>query len=67
MEDDRMNIICLAGRTMGIAVAWLCTKSFLAVKFSGAERRSRRLAKVIALDEIASPHDVRQAISEEYE
>jgi ribose 5-phosphate isomerase B len=62
-----MNIICFGGRTMGIAVAWLCTKSFLAAKFSGAERHSRRLAKVIDLDEIRVPHEVRLSISEEYE
>ena len=34
VEDDDMNIICFGGRTMGIAVAWQCAKSFLAAKFS---------------------------------
>ena len=67
VEDDDMNIVCFGGRTMGIAVAWLCTKSFLAAKFSGAERHSRRLAKVIDLDEIRIPHEVKQAVSQEYE
>jgi len=51
VEDDDMNIICFGGRTMGIALTWLCTRSFLAAKFSGAERFSRRLAKVIDLEE----------------
>ncbi len=41
-----MNILCLGGLTTGVAVAWNCVKSFLAAKFSGAERNRRRLAKV---------------------
>jgi Ribose/Galactose Isomerase len=44
-----MNILCLGGRTTGIAVAWECVKSFLAAKFSGRERHLRRLAKVRAI------------------
>jgi ribose 5-phosphate isomerase B len=44
-----MNILCLGGRTTGIAVAWDCVKSLLAAKFSGAERHLRRLAKVSAI------------------
>jgi len=46
VEDDDMNILCLGGRTTGIAVAWDCVKSFLGAKFSGAQRHRRRLAKV---------------------
>ena len=41
-----MNILCLGGRTMGIAVAWDCTRSFLAAKFSNAVRHRRRVEKV---------------------
>jgi len=67
VEDDDMNIICFGGRTMGIAVTCLCTKTFLAAKFSGADRHSRRLAKVIELDQIRVPHEVRQTISKDYE
>jgi ribose 5-phosphate isomerase B len=44
-----MNILCLGGRTTGIAVAWDCVRSFLAAKFTGAERHLRRLAKVSAI------------------
>jgi len=44
-----MNILCLGGLTTGVAVAWNCVKSFLATKFSGAERHRRRLAKVSAI------------------
>ena len=49
VEDDDMNVLCLGGRTTGGAVAWDCVKSFLAAKFSGAERHRRRLAKVSAI------------------
>ena len=49
VEDDNMNILCLGGRTTGIAIAWDCVNSFLAAKFSGAERHLRRLAKVSAI------------------
>jgi len=49
VEDDDMNILCLGGRTTGIAVAWDCLRSFLAAKFTGAERHLRRLAKVRAI------------------
>ncbi len=44
-----MNILCLGGLTTGVAVAWNCVKSFLAAKFSGAERHRRRLDKVSAI------------------
>lgn len=50
-----MNILCLGGRTTGIAVAWDCVKSFLAAKFSGADRHLRRLAKTSALRTNRSP------------
>ena len=54
VEDDNMNILCLGGRTTGIAIAWNCVKNFLAAKFSEAERHQRRLAKVKALRDVAS-------------
>jgi ribose 5-phosphate isomerase B len=50
VEDDDMNIVCFGGRTMGIALAWDCTKNFLDAKFSGAERHRRRLTKVAQLE-----------------
>ncbi len=50
VEDDNMNVLCLGGRTMGIAVAWDCVKNFLGAKFSGAERHRRRLAKVLEVE-----------------
>jgi ribose 5-phosphate isomerase B len=53
VEDDDMNVVCFGGRTMGIALAWDCTKNFLDAKFSGAERHRRRLAKVAQLENSA--------------
>src|SRR5678815_4808934 len=44
VEDDDMNILCLGGRTTGLAVAWDCVRNFLSAQFSGAERHRRRLA-----------------------
>lgn len=50
VEDDDMNVLCLGGRTTGVAVAWDCIKNFLNAKFSGADRHRRRLAKVAELE-----------------
>jgi ribose 5-phosphate isomerase B len=51
VEDDDMNVICVGGRIQGIEVAWELIQTFLAAKFSGAERHKRRLNKVLALEE----------------
>ena len=45
-----MNVICMGGRTVGPAVAWDLVQTFLAAKFSEAERHLRRLGKVAALE-----------------
>ena len=50
VEDDHMNIICMGGRTVGPAVAWDLVETFLASKFSQAERHLRRLGKVASLE-----------------
>lgn len=50
VEDDHMNIICLGGRTAGPSLAWDIVETFLAAKFSQAERHLRRLAKVASLE-----------------
>ena len=50
VEDDDLNILCFGGRTIGIAVAWDCTKSFFGARFSGADRHRRRLAKVLRFE-----------------
>jgi ribose 5-phosphate isomerase B len=54
VEDDDMNVLCLGGRTTGVAVAWDCVQSFLSAQFSGAERHRRRLAKVERLEGTSS-------------
>jgi len=50
VEDDALNMICLGGLVVGHALAWELVQTFLAARFSGAERHRRRLAKVAALE-----------------
>ena len=50
VEDDHMNVLCMGGRTVGPAVAWDLVQTFLAAKFSRAERHLRRLGRVAALE-----------------
>ena len=50
VEDDHMNIICMGGRTVGPSVAWDLVETFLAARFSQAERHLRRLGKVASLE-----------------
>ena len=50
VEDDHMNMLCMGGRTVGPAVAWDLVQTFLAAKFSQAERHLRRLGKVASLE-----------------
>jgi ribose 5-phosphate isomerase B len=53
VEDDNMNILCLGGRVIGPMLAEELIRSFLAARFTGAERHERRLAKVAALEKKA--------------
>jgi len=50
VEHDHMNILCIGGRTVGLAVAVELVDAFLAAEFSREERHLRRLAKVAALE-----------------
>ncbi|MDD2541741.1 MAG: RpiB/LacA/LacB family sugar-phosphate isomerase [Desulfuromonadaceae bacterium] len=50
VEDDDMNIICLGSRVVGYAQAWELVETFIAARFSGAERHRRRLAKITAVE-----------------
>ncbi len=50
VEDDDMNVFCLGGKVIGSALAWELIETFLAARFSGAERHKRRLAKVQILE-----------------
>jgi ribose 5-phosphate isomerase B len=56
VEDDHMNILCMGGRTVGPSVAWDLVQTFLAAKFSDAERHLRRLGKVAALESRRAAH-----------
>lgn len=59
VEDDNMNVLCLGGRTTGVAVAWDCVQNFLSAQFSGAERHRRRLAKVEQLERALPTGDLK--------
>ncbi len=50
VEDDDLNLFCLGGRVVGPELARDLIATFLAARFSGAERHVRRLAKVRALE-----------------
>jgi len=50
VEDDDLNVICLGGLVVSQAVAWELVKTFLAARFSGAERFRRRLSKITELE-----------------
>jgi RpiB/LacA/LacB family sugar-phosphate isomerase len=50
VEDDDMNILCLGARVIGTELAKELVRTFLAAKFSGAERHVRRLRKVAAIE-----------------
>jgi ribose 5-phosphate isomerase B len=51
VEDDDMNVFSLGGRVIGDGLALQLVETFLAARFSGAERHRRRLAKVRAIEE----------------
>ncbi len=48
VEDDDMNMICLGGRIIGIALAWVIVQNFLQAAFKSEPRFQRRLDKIIA-------------------
>ena len=50
VEDDNLNIMALGGLVVGHALAWELVRTFLAARFSGAERHCRRLAKVASVE-----------------
>jgi ribose 5-phosphate isomerase B len=50
VEDDDLNMICLGGLVVGHALAWELVQTFLAARFSGAERHRRRLSKMAELE-----------------
>jgi ribose 5-phosphate isomerase B len=50
VEDDDLNMICLGGLVVGHALAWELVQTFLAARFSAAERHVRRLCKIAELE-----------------
>jgi len=50
VEDDDMNVICLGSLVVGEALAWELIRTFIAARFSGAERHLRRLDKITTLE-----------------
>ena len=50
VEDDDMNVLCLGGQVTGYALSLDLIHAFLSARFVRAERFSRRLAKVAALE-----------------
>ena len=55
VEDDDMNVLCLGGQVTGYALSLDLVHAFLNARFVGAERFSRRLAKVAALEKDIKP------------
>lgn len=58
VEDDDLNVICLGGLVVSHAVAWELVKTFLAARFSGAERHRRRLTKIAVLENQELPRHI---------
>jgi len=50
VEHDDMNVLCLGARIVGEEVAREIVRSFLAARYTGAERHARRLGKVKAIE-----------------
>jgi RpiB/LacA/LacB family sugar-phosphate isomerase len=55
VEHDDMNVICLGSHVIGIDVAIEVTKAFVGATFDRQERYLRRLGKVEALENEATP------------
>jgi ribose 5-phosphate isomerase B len=51
VEHDKMNVLVLGSRVVGVMLAEDLVKAFLGAQFTGEERHVRRLAKVKALEE----------------
>ena len=49
-EDDDANVLCLGTAVVSLDSAIALARTFLAARFSHAERHARRLAKVLALE-----------------
>ena len=56
VEDDDLNLVCLGGLVVGQNLAWELVQTFLAARFSRAERHCRRLGKVAGLESDWNKH-----------
>lgn len=50
VEDDDLNVICMGGLVVGHSLAWELVETFLSARFTGAERHTRRIAKISELE-----------------
>lgn len=50
VEDDDMNIICLGGAVLGVALASELVSAFLSAEYQGLPRYERRLKKIEKLE-----------------
>jgi len=56
VEHDDLNVLCLGARIIGVELARELLRTFLAARFSRAERHQRRLDKILALEHQLSGH-----------
>jgi ribose 5-phosphate isomerase B len=50
VEHDDMNVLCLGGRVVGVALAAELVRAYMEARFTGEERHTRRLKKILAAD-----------------
>lgn len=50
VEHDDMNVLALGARVIGVTTATEIVDTFLGARFTGEERHTRRLRKVVELD-----------------
>ena len=50
VEHDEMNVLCLGARIVGAELAKEVVGAFISARFSGEERHTRRLDKVLAME-----------------
>lgn len=53
VEDDDLNVLCLGSHVVDTALASELLQTFLAARFSGADRHRRRLNKVAAIENMS--------------
>jgi RpiB/LacA/LacB family sugar-phosphate isomerase len=61
VEDDDMNVLCLGARVVGTELAKEIVRTFLAARFSGAERHVRRVGKVKELEKQCANERIEKA------